>query len=61
MGLRRPEQFSHHFAKLREITLHYVREGAGPKRAAISLRRDTAIEASSANVSVDEETPARRR
>ena len=30
MGLRRPEQFSHHFAKLREITLHYVREGAGP-------------------------------
>ena len=34
---------------------------AGPRRAAISLRRDTAIEASSANVSLDEEKPARRR
>src|SRR5919109_5676317 len=28
--LRRPEAFTHHYAKLPEIRLHYVREGSGP-------------------------------
>ena len=28
--LRRPEAFTHHYAQLRDIKLHYVREGSGP-------------------------------
>jgi alpha/beta hydrolase fold len=28
--LRRPEAFTHHYAQLRDIRLHYVREGSGP-------------------------------
>jgi hypothetical protein len=28
--LRRPETFAHHYAQLRDIRLHYVREGSGP-------------------------------
>ena len=28
--LRRPEAFKHHYAQLRDIKLHYVREGSGP-------------------------------
>ena len=30
MAIRRPEEFSHHEARLRDITIHYVREGSGP-------------------------------
>jgi pimeloyl-ACP methyl ester carboxylesterase len=28
--LRRPEAFTHHYSQLRDIKLHYVREGSGP-------------------------------
>ena len=28
--LRRPEAFTHHYAQLHDIKLHYVREGSGP-------------------------------
>lgn len=30
MGIRRPEEFTHHYAQLDDIKLHYVREGKGP-------------------------------
>jgi len=30
MTLRRPEDFGHHFVQLRELRVHYVREGSGP-------------------------------
>ena len=30
MPVRRPEEFSHHYAQLEDIRIHYVREGSGP-------------------------------
>jgi hypothetical protein len=30
MAVRRPEEFSDHYAQLDGIRIHYVREGSGP-------------------------------
>jgi pimeloyl-ACP methyl ester carboxylesterase len=30
VAVRRPEEFSHHYAQLDGIKIHYVREGSGP-------------------------------